>query len=400
MNVLFVSYSHLDSNSGIHVFNLANRLIEAGHHCAVCVPDEPEATNRVGRPLFRTIVAGQLDKRPALFPDGRSADIVHAWTPRELVRHTTERIVARSRCPYVVHMEDNEEHLTEIAMGRIAETFAVASRDELDRSIPLHLSHPTRYKDFIAGASGLTALIEPLLFFKPSSLPGRVIWPAYDDQLNWSPDPDLRFREEIGTCTTDYVVVYTGNVHQANSSEVASLYIAIAILNRVGLSTKLVRTGVNYVPLFDDLDEKEIGKFCINLGFRPRSEVPRVLSIADALVQPGRAGPFNDFRFPSKLPEYFASGKPVLIPDTNLARYVEDGVQCIVLREGNASEIATVLRNLLPDIERRRTLGRNARKFAQANFSWRKSAEILISFYREILAGSSFEGHRTAAPSH
>ena len=251
MNVLFVCYSHLDSNSGIHAFNLANELVELGHQCAVCVPDQPDATTRVGVPRFLTVVAKEVENGLFLFPDDRPADVVHAWTPREIVRRTTEKILSHHDCPYVVHLEDNEEHLTEVMTGKSAATLRSASLEELDRSIPPHLSHPTRYKDFLARASGVTALVEPLLTFKPTSLPARVIWPAYDEQLDWSPGPDSGFRTELGLSPSDYVIAYTGNVHRVNHREVASLYIAVALLNRVGLSTKLVRTGVNHVPLFN-----------------------------------------------------------------------------------------------------------------------------------------------------
>ena len=47
-------------------------------------------------------------------------------------------------------------------------------------------------------------------------------------------------------------------------------------------------------------------------------------ALADVLVQPGRAGPFNDYRLPSKLPEFLSAGRPVVLPATNLARQLRD----------------------------------------------------------------------------
>ena len=42
-------------------------------------------------------------------------------------------------------------------------------------------------------------------------------------------------------------------------------------------------------------------------GFVPKARLPRLLALADVLVQPGRAGAFNDYRLPSKLPEFLAA---------------------------------------------------------------------------------------------
>ena len=52
---------------------------------------------------------------------------------------------------------------------------------------------------------------------------------------------------------------------------------------------------------------------------------PQLLVAADILVQPdGSPGPFNDYRFPSKLPDFFASGRPVVLPKTNIGLYLSE----------------------------------------------------------------------------
>ena len=63
----------------------------------------------------------------------------------------------------------------------------------------------------------------------------------------------------------------------------------------------------------------------IQVSFRPRSELPDYYALADVLIQPGRADDFNDFRIPSKLPEFFAMGLPVVLPPTNVGRHDETG---------------------------------------------------------------------------
>ena len=384
MNILFVCGSHLNCNSGIHIFNLANALVELGHDCAVCVPDRPEQTAALGAARFKTLVLGQIDPGTDIFPGDTAVDLVHAWTPRENVRRATEALVARFGCAYVVHLEDNEEHLTEVMVGRRLADLARMPLDELDRLIPPHLSHPVYSKRFLARAAGVSVLLDALLEFKPPALPGCVFWPAADRDLAWSMPPDSDFRNAIGVGAGEYVVAYTGNVHAANRREVASLYLAVALLNRRRMRARLVRTGVDHVALFDTEGAKHVAPHVIELGFIPRSDIPKVLSIADALVQPGRPDAFNDYRFPSKLPEFFSSGRLVILPVANLGRYVEDGINCRLTRDGVATEIARILEEVLPDEPVRRRIGSNAKAFADQHFSWLASARSVSGLYARI----------------
>src|SRR3954454_15121164 len=109
------------------------------------------------------------------------------------------------------------------------------------------------------------------------------------------------------------------------------------------------------------------------------------MRLADVLVQPGRADRFNDYRFPSKLPEFFATGRPVVLPRTNVGRFVEDGEEAVLLHRGDALEIAAAVERLLDDDELRAHLGPTARAFAERSFSWRASAEKLRLLYERVL---------------
>ena len=106
--------------------------------------------------------------------------------------------------------------------------------------------------------------------------------------------------------------------------------------------------------------------------------------MADFFVQPGRADPYNDFRFPSKLPEFFSIGRPVLLPYTNLGRFVRDGVDAVVLREGHAMDIADRLGELIRDPARCEHLSRGALAFCKLHFDWNKAATALLAFYDRI----------------
>jgi glycosyltransferase involved in cell wall biosynthesis len=121
----------------------------------------------------------------------------------------------------------------------------------------------------------------------------------------------------------------------------------------------------------------------------PDRAIPDYIEGADALVQPGRRNAFNDYRFPSKLPMFLASGRPVVVFNSNRDFALKDGENCLLLEDGDSDEIAGKLERLIQDKWLRRQLGRSGRSFAHEHFSWEKSAFQLLQFYRGILGGKT-----------
>ena len=86
MNILFVNYGDFTTNSLNHIGGFANTLCAAGHACVVAVPERKETLAHIANPLFIAATYDELLTQPKVFPDGRPADLIHAWTPREGVR--------------------------------------------------------------------------------------------------------------------------------------------------------------------------------------------------------------------------------------------------------------------------------------------------------------------------
>lgn len=393
MRVLFVNYFDLDNNSGIHIFNLANELTRLGWECSVCVPHGRHTATASGEPLFETFEFGEARLR-----NQQPFDLIHAWTPRETVRSMTEELTQIYQCPYIVHLEDNEEAVLEAFLQKPMSHLLKMSSDELDRLIPGYLSHPLRYREFLRCSAGVSVLIDMLLEFCPKDLPSEVIWAGYEDGLQWNISTDAGLGARLGLSERDHVVVYTGNVHAANRQEVFSLYLAVGLLNRQGIQTKLIRTGDDTVPVFDETTSF-LKDHSIELGRVRRQDLPSVLSLADVLVQPGKPDAFNLYRFPSKLPEFLASGKPVIMPNANIGAVLKDGEECLLLREGNALEIVQKLEYLFRNKDARERIGSGGRQFAENHLKWKKIAGRLQEFYQRVLAPGRLHSTRSLKQS-
>jgi glycosyltransferase involved in cell wall biosynthesis/2-polyprenyl-3-methyl-5-hydroxy-6-metoxy-1,4-benzoquinol methylase len=372
----------------MHLCSIARVLTDLGHSCAICVPERAETILDHGRLQFQVLDYEEAVTYGVSFANNRGPDLVHAWTPREMVRKTTLSLAQRYNIPYFVHFEDNENVLLLDDLPHWSlEDLERLPAQAVDLLVPPHRTHPQRSRQLLIGAAGVTMLIDRLLEFKPAHVPGMVFFPGYDSEFAKIEDRDEELRTTLGIQPEELLVVYPGNVHGSNLQEVRSLVLAVALANRRGVRVKLVKTGFNGFPP-SELSDREIAQHVLDRGFVARSELPRLLAAADVLVQPGRAGAFNDYRFPSKLPEFLASGRPVILPRSNLGLLLKDGEEAMVLKYGHSAEIADALERLASDAALRARIGKNGRSFALRNLDWTKNAAMFPGFYEECLAKS------------
>ncbi len=385
VNVILASHCDFTGNSALHVLAIASELHRRGLSPVVAVPDRAETVEDVGRPPFPVLTYAEVSTDALRFPDGRGPDLVHAFTPRELVRELTVELVRAHGCRYLVHLEDDDEVVMSAELGGVD---MAALRElplpMLDRIVQPRQSHPLRGARFLEEAAGITVLIDSLLELVPEGVPAAVVRAGFDEAVLSPRRPRDELRAELELEPEDLAIAYTGNVHSVNREEMRSLYAAVAQLRREGQRAVLVKTGwgSGVAATFPSL-----GAGLRDLGWISRDSVWDVLAAADVLVQPGGPSPFNDFRFPSKLPEYLASGRPVVLPRTNVGLELRDGEEALLLERGDAAEIAAAVTRLAADPALRARLGEAGRAFALRELRWSPSVDKLEALLREI-AGS------------
>jgi glycosyltransferase involved in cell wall biosynthesis len=381
VNVVFVSHCDFTGNSALHVLAVASGLHERGLSPVIAVPANAESIDEVGRPSFPVLTYEEACTSALLFPDGRGPDLVHCFTPREIVRRPAVELVRLYGCPYVVHLEDNEETVTSVELRHLPfALLRLVPRPLLDRVIGSRF-HPLEGPRFLDGAAGVTVIVARLLELVPSQLPTAVVGAGFDEAVLSPQRSRDDVRTELGLTADDLAIVYTGSVHRVNLGDIRDLYTAVAQLRREGRAVVLVKTGVN-APEKPDLPL--LGDGLRDLGWVTREAVPDLLNAADVLVQPGRPGPYNDYRLPSKLPEFLASGRPVVLPHANVGLELENGRDAVVLGRGDVDEIVGAVARLADDRELRASIGANGRAFALRELRWSRVADRIEALYREL----------------
>lgn len=378
-NILIVSHSHFPSNSSIHVHYFANELIKLGLDCVVAVPYDKNSINTLKGNLYSVTQYDEIDKIADFFCDRNPPDLVHAWTPREHIRKYCYALSAKYEFKLVIHLEDNEKSVTE--------RFLCISLDnwlpENEALIPYNLSHPVKYREFMATADGVTTIIDKLKEFAPSSASTMTLYPGVDRKQFYPQPKNTDLLKSLGIENNTTILCYTGNVHLANIDEVRSLYLAVGKRNQAGSPTVLLRTGINNNLQILDKEQLWSEKYIIELGWVDRKTIPEILALADILVQPGRSDEFNDYRFPSKIPEFLAMGKPVIIPNSNIAKSLTHQENAIILDSVDENSLPSAIDAIVDNPDLNHALAENALKFAE-NLNWTNSTNKLYSFYQSL----------------
>jgi glycosyltransferase involved in cell wall biosynthesis len=394
MNVLFVLYGDLGTNSAVPLMLHARELTRRGHRCAVALPQAAETRSE---PFLRAFSYERaLADPPAIFGDGRAADVLHAWTPREGVRRFVTSYLAARPSPWLVYLEDNEGWIGRAALAMVGlreEVLLQHSEEVISTWTPEGMPHVLRYEAFIGLADAAVVIQQKIAREVPPWVPCATVWPGTDLEQFAPRPPDGELRRRHGVRDGERVIVYPGGLNDFTRPGLESLCRAVAMINAQGIACRLLRSGPVALDFLDSLPEGA-ASFITDLGPLPRAELPALLNLADVFVQPGRPDPFEDLRLPGKLPELFASGRPVVLPDTNIASELRDGVDAVLHRTGSPEEIAEKCVVLFRDPARAAAIGAAGRRFAETHFDPAAQAARLEDAYRMTIGAFDAERSR------
>lgn len=388
MNVLFVLYGGLSTNSGIPLMIHARELRERGHDCVVALPALGADEREAAAPL-RVVAYGEvLASAGKVFGGGRPADILHAWTPREGVRRFVTKYLAQWPTPWVIYLEDNERWIAAAALALVRlgpEVLLQHTEEVISTWTPDGMPHPLRHEAFVGLADAAVVIQDKLASEVPPWVPCTTVMPGVDLRLFRPRPPDAALRARCGVRRGERVIVYPGGLNDFVRPGIEALCRAVGLINREGIPCRLLRSGPVPLDFLHHLPP-EVAANVTDLGEMPREELPALLALADVLVQPGRPDPFEELRLPGKLPEFFAMGLPVVLPDANIASLVRDGVDAVIHRTGEPEELAAKCRKLFDDAPRAARIGLAGRRFAEKHFDPTRQAGRLLEAYDKALA--------------
>lgn len=192
----------------------------------------------------------------------------------------------------------------------------------------------------------------------------------------------LSARQRVGLTHQGTVLGYVGGLYAQDAVLMAQ---ALARVRQVKPDTKLLLVGHfnrDIGALLNDASP------IVRTGPVLRERLQEYLSACDVCWLPLKNSGANRGRWPLKLSDYMAAGRPVVATDVGDMAEVVRTHHLGVIASDNPDDFAAATLDLLADPQRQQELGQSARRAAQEVFSWDRLAGNLERHYWCALNGS------------
>lgn len=354
--------------------HLAIGLAESGHQVTLCCVDdtyvELGALEGAGVEVVK-LHAGNRLRRVAALPRlirlARRAEIVQCTIWDASLWGRIAAILARRPVVVADHSTDRSIHTS--SGGASRESWIALHNRLLDPFTYATVSCATPQREVLL-SEGVSA--EKIVYI-PNGLPIAELEAAAASGPS---------REELGLPATAPLLMQVG-VFRDEKNQLGALE-AVATARELGTEAHLVFVGDGANRERVEARAREIGaEWAHFLGFR--SDVPALLSLADAMVQPSLAD-----AMPMTVLEAMALGVPVIATDVGDVAAMLDGRAGLCLPPGDGKALARACVELLGDEERRAAMGAAGREIAAPS----DSASMVHSY--ELLFQAACEGRSPA----
>jgi glycosyltransferase involved in cell wall biosynthesis len=315
----------------------------------VWVRTSPTKTTRTRLTLYGSYMAmaaavGAAKRRP---------DVIFASSPPLPVALAAAIVAARHRVPWVMDVRDLWPEVA-VAVGELSNSHMVKQAERLERWL---------YRS----AAAITAVTEPFrqtIGEKLGSEKKIVLLPNGTTRLyvrSAQLEPD---RASLRLPPEKFIWTYAGNVGVAQGLEAA-----VDAAGMLDDDFQLLLLGDG--PVRRKLQDRAKSVTPGSVVFRdqiPEKEAVRYLRAADALLVPLAADPVLEKFVPSKLYDFCAVGRPVILAAAGEAsKLVSSPEAALVVSPGNAAALAAAVRRLRADPTLAARLSQAGRDFGQAH---------------------------------
>lgn len=151
-------------------------------------------------------------------------------------------------------------------------------------------------------------------------------------------------------------------------------------------SKKMLVMGNSSQQLRDYVFSTGLEEQVVITGFIDESEINQYLCACDALLIPMIDNLYNRSRWPNKIGDYMACGRPVIASNVGEIPSVFSMANIGYLVDGTTESVYSAMMDVaLSGAEKQQALGSNARRNAEENFSWDALSHRLLAFYRTLL---------------
>ena len=195
-----------------------------------------------------------------------------------------------------------------------------------------------------------------------------------------TPQDKASCRRELGLPADALLLGYLANF---NPDETLLLDALEGIMARVS-PARFVYSGVPLHAPESDLKRRGLDGRIHYLGWAPFEQCVRMLGACDVLLLPLSARRLNVERFPHKLTDYLAAGRPIAACDAgDVGRFIKMN-DAGELAPPTAEGLAGAVVRLLQRRAEWDAIGRRARQTAEEHFNWNRIGDAVLGFISRV----------------
>jgi glycosyltransferase involved in cell wall biosynthesis len=396
MKILYLTH-HTRNRSFPRIGNLARRVAQRGHEVTVlCISDKSLSgvceSNEGGVRYVEApdLLPGKLrtgwDPWDALnrwlwLRKNMGFDLIHAFETRPTTIHPLQLILRKKKIPLVIDWIDwwgrggiittNRPKWYQVLFGPFETFYEEHFRTMADATTVICTALGHR-------AEGLG--VHPDSIFKVPIGADTENIPFVDPQTH---------RAAFGFSAADKISLFSA---MDAVMDVELVFDAAIKVKAVCPEFKLVMTGNGADGLKKRARQKGIGDFFIHLGRLPQDEFVKALTCANVFLLPFADKIYNRGRWPCKIGDYLAAGRPVVSNPVGEVQVIMQARRVGELVDFDPGSFAQGIVRVLKDPALSSEMGKTARKAAETGLAWNHIIDELERAYAYALQGRPATG--------
>ncbi len=214
-----------------------------------------------------------------------------------------------------------------------------------------------------------------------------VVIPNGVDVTNFRPDVATDAIDEKYRLGDRCIILFTG--HLEEWAGVSAVYDLAKRLDEDfrGSLILLVGSGDPSTGLLKKMIRDNLGHMFVHAGLHPFEDMPMFTAAADIALCIFPDSPVSHAASPLKLFEYMAAANAVVATRVAGTAEVLDESTGVLVKPGAVDQICDAVVDLCRDEEKRKRLGRQARKCVEKKYSWWDLSEVFLSECEKVSRG-------------
>jgi len=182
------------------------------------------------------------------------------------------------------------------------------------------------------------------------------------------------------------IITYIGNLEiYKDSLDILIEAFSLFCKERTDYKLWLVGEGKDMQILKHKVDQMRLSDYIVFLGSKTREEIEKILSLSNILVLSRTKNKRSEGGFPTKLGEYLASGKPVIITNVGeISDYLTDKVNAFIVEPNNIEAFANCLLYVANHYDEAIKVGLEGKKLTESVFNYKTQAIRMYEFFKEV----------------